>query len=276
MRRERVQAGAGREAAEHEVKAHLGVGGGKASGDGRQEPVAEGARQVAIERGQPIRPVDHVAAEDLVAAVAAHDDLHVARRLARDNPGADGRRVREGLVEGVRQIVDDRARVRDGDGLVVARPAVRGHAPRPRQLVVTRVLPAEADGERPHPLARQPTHQRDDQAGVEPAAQEGADGHVADHRRLDGVLQMIADQAAKCVGLRRQGLALIGALFRKVPIALQRQPPRSHRRTRVPGQCMAGLKLADAFEHRPRAGHVVKRQVVVERLAIQRAPDAGG
>ena len=93
------------------------------------------------------------------------------------------RLVAERLVEGRGDTVEQRRLRLDLELLVPCPVPVRDGA-RVLPLVVAAV--GKPDRERPHRLGRGAGHRRDDDRGVEPAGEEGAERHVGDEPAPDG------------------------------------------------------------------------------------------
>ena len=136
-------------------------------------------------------PVDRVAAEQLVGALAGQHDLDVLARLAGDEEQRHQRGVGDGFVE----IPDDLGQRGDELGLVHHLGDVpgadrlgRGH----RHVDLREALALEAGGEGDQPWVV-PHRQRRDRGGVDAAGQEGADGDIGAHVLGDRVLQHRGD-----------------------------------------------------------------------------------
>ena len=123
---------------------------------------AEGARP-------PSRPPDHpragditvVSAEELVGAVPCERNRHVPSGQATDEVRGDVRRVRQGLIEHVREVRHQRERVPAVHAqLSVIGTQVASDLTRMGGLVV--LGPVEADREGPDLLAGGGLHDRDD------------------------------------------------------------------------------------------------------------------
>jgi hypothetical protein len=163
----------------------------------------------------------------------------------------------------IHEAVEDRQPVGAHDELVVLRVEVLRDGPRMFQLVELRLV--EADRERLDGPAGGLRHQPDDEARVDPAGEERAQRHVADHVRPYGVGQH-GTQRARGVGLaaaKRLGGADLPVLD-DVGAAV------------FPPQEVARRQLAHAFEERSIARRVQKREVVVERLQVELPIDRSG
>ena len=121
----------------------------------------------------------------------------------------------------------------------------------------------EADRERRQPGLALAGEQRDDQRGVQAAAEQDPDRHVGHHPAPDGALERLAHRVRPVVDVEP-------ALERRVPVdALDASPvglDREDRRRR---------ELGDAAQDRARRGHDrVPRQVVVQRDRVHARVDA--
>ena len=140
------------------------------------------------------RRVPAVAAEHLVGALAGLHDLALARDRLREQPERHavvgdhrlahrGDRLRERLDELVRADAD----------LVVVGPELARDEVRERELVaLAAARVGEADRERRQPALALLGEQRHDQARVQPAGEQDADGHVGDHPPPHGDAQRLA------------------------------------------------------------------------------------
>ena len=95
--------------------------------------------------------------------------------------------------------------------LVVLGAQVLGHAPRIGQLVEARLV--EADGKGLERLGEVAGHQRADHAGIQPAAQEGAEGHVRDQPHAHGIVQFGKEPLL-------QRVLVVGPLGQEVHVAV--------------------------------------------------------
>ena len=220
---------------------------------------ANGRRNRGVAPRVQVSVVAVVAAEQLVAAVAADHDLDVLARELRDLVGAEGQRIGRlvEVVDELRQVFQERRIQR---ALVVLGAGGAGHRACMRRLVELRV--GQPDRE-----CRQVLHadalreHRDQQARVEAAAQEGADGHVAHQvqpqRFVDLFFELVGERLVAALELR-----LVG----EVPVAANRGFAAVLEHQHVPGR-----EFADAAVHRARRRDEAQGQVLVERLEIHLA-----
>ena len=144
---------------------------------------------------------------------------------------------------------------------VVLRVIARRHDARMRRLV--ELFVGQPDSEGRQPLHTQPLDQhRDQQARVEPAAQEGAHLNVAHHvqaQRLDDLLVELVDQ------LRLAHGCMFG-FEREVPI-------RAHLRgaALLENEQMSRRQLHDVAEHRERRRNEAQREILIQCREIQPA-----
>ena len=187
-------------------------------------PATAPARQVLPRRGERRRAVLPVAAEQLVGALAGQRDGHVLRRELGQREEAERGQLGDGLVQAPDQILERDALVRHRElDLVVVGAEQLGDATRVRELVALAVLD-EADREGLHRLAVRARHQRDDQAGVEPAAEHRAERHVAHQPQPDGAVELLEQPLAVLVDAR--------AASRSCPAAAPDTPSTARRATR--------------------------------------------
>ncbi len=145
------------------------------------------ARRPPDALGEEVGRVRVVAAEELVAALSGERDLHVLGRKLRDEVGREGRRVGEGLVEGLGEGGEQERRVGLEHELPVLSAVALRHEPRVGELVEAPLL--EADRERAQRLRRLLGRERREHRGVDAAREEHADRHVGDEVRADRVAQ---------------------------------------------------------------------------------------
>src|SRR6185312_10459941 len=116
---------AGEELLELEVEAEVVVRDRQARGQPGGGGERGRTRQGAGPPEQAMRDVGGIAAEELVAAVAAERDGDVTAREAREQIGGHDRAVGDRLVEDGAELADDARRLVDGEALfVVARAEV--------------------------------------------------------------------------------------------------------------------------------------------------------
>jgi hypothetical protein len=191
-----------------------------------------------------------VAAEELVATVAAQHHLDVARRLAREVPGRHARRVGERLVE-----VGDDARKVAGDGggnvdgeIGKAQPR-RGDA---RLLAFVERRAGERGGERAQPVEAHRGEAAGERGRVDAGRQEEPQrpvGHRAHaDRRVEGRQPRLG-----------QGLG--------PPVFAERELPGCE----VVVQDVRGRQPGDAGQHRARRGDRPVREIRVDALGGERA-----
>ena len=132
--------------------------------------------------------------------------------------------------------------LRPDDQLVVVGAVLLGHGPRVGKLVEGLLL--EANGKGFHRPPRQLAHEGDDQAAVDAAAQEGAQGNIGNESQADRLLENLEEAL--------DGLLLVQGVFRGViqlPVrdGLGRLQPLSVR-TRTHDQVMGRRQLEDRAE----------------------------
>ena len=210
-----------------------------------------------------------IPAEQLVAAVAAEGHRHRGPRVAGQVEGGQERRIGERFVEQISEPRQQRPRVGGGEGeLVMLRAQALRHRPGEWFLAVTRLL--EADGEALEPLPRgHRPRGGGDGARIDAAAEEDADGHVADqpvpHRRAQGVPQRLGPRARVA---RRRATGAPPAEG-QVPVPVEANPARGH------GKRVPGGKLAHAREDRRGIGQVAAGEVAGQPFQIEIAADLG-
>src|SRR5438093_8333622 len=207
-----------------------------------------------------------VAGEQLVAAVAGQRDLHMLASQLRDEVRRDGRYVGEWLVEGAQKIVEEIEILGADYELVMLGPEPLRYAACVGQLVVGR-LP-EADGERLDRDADFGGHERDDGGRIDATAQEGAERHVADQVRADGIAQHRPERLG-CLRLVVRRRRILEARP-DVPVA-----PRGPGAAVAHGQRVAGREFDDALDDAQRIGDVAELQVRGHRTAIDGGRDPG-
>ena len=213
-------------------------------------------RQQGVVRGVEVAVVAVVAAEQLVAAIAADHHLDVLARHLREQVDADrkgiGRLVE--MMDQLRQVGDQRRHHQ----LLVVPGAVplRDRAGAGRFVELAQ---GEADGEGRDRLSGRVLHEEgDDQRGIEAAAEEAADRDVAHHVQPDALDQdrlELLDQLL--LG------ALVLGLVGEIPVALDAQPALF-----AEGQEMRRRQLPDRAEHAARRRDHPDRQVLVQRLEV--------
>ena len=203
--------------------------------------------------GDRVPGVARVAAEELVAALAGERHLDLRRDGPRDVPERDRRRIGERLLEAF----DDRGEVgcsirADGDLVVVAADRL-GHRSRRVELVEGGI--AEADGERHRRLAELVAGEEREERRVDPTREQDRERHI----RAEVEPHRLAERL-----LERQ--TVVGGLER--PPALTRQ------RAVLPDERGSGLQPLDRGEGCVLARHVTERQVIGDRLPVDRAVGA--
>ena len=204
----------------------------------------------------PIVPI--VAAEQLIAAIAADDDFHMSARELREQPGARGQGIRR-LIERADQIRQERSDLRRDACFVMLRSEQLRDGACSGRLVIALIV--EACGERRQTLdAEPPIEHGDEQARIHSTAQESADRHVAHHVKS----QRFLDVHLQFVDQRFFGTGQLRGL-REVPVAsnLRRCPGV------IEGQETAGRQFVHALEHRKRRVDETQRQVLIERRQVQ-------
>ena len=212
-------------------------------------------------RREQVGRVRVVAAEELVAPLARERDLHVLGREPRDEVRRQSGRVREGLVERVRQGGQEQRCVGPQDELAVACPVPLDDEPRVRQLIEGPLL--EADREGAQRLGRLLRRECGECRRVDPAREEHTDGHVADEVRAHRVAQ------ARAQLLGELGVFLAPHLVR----GHRRRPRETPQRhlARLPGKHVPGRKLAALPEDRQRRRDRVEGEERLERVEVDLA-----
>ena len=146
----------------------------------------EPRRQHAVVVEQPLADEAVVAGEALVAAIAG--EHHLDRLAGHPGHQVDAGAERVGRLVHVVDHRRDQAEQVGLDHLLVRLHAVaRGDASGVGQLVEALLLDADREGR--DGLLADRRHERGDQAGIDAAAQERADPHVAQQVHLDGLAQ---------------------------------------------------------------------------------------
>ncbi len=158
----------------------------------RGQPVGDrsgglGAEGDARPAGHPLGLVMLVSGEQLVAAVAGEGDGHVLAGHFGDEVSGEDRKIPERLVQMADELFRELQGFRLEDELLVLRLEQLGDPAGVGQLVIGLVF--ESDGERPQGRGPELPHQPDDGRGVDPAAEEGPEGHVAHQPELDRFLE---------------------------------------------------------------------------------------
>ena len=106
-------------------------------------------------------------------------------------------------------------------------------------------------------------HQRDDQAGVEAAAEHRAERHVAHQPQPHRLVELVEDDLGPLLG----AVARVGVGRRVAPPALDaRRAIRHH-------EAFARLELAHLAKRRHRPRHVTEHQVGRDRLGVELVAD---
>ena len=185
-----------------------------------------------------------VAAEKLVAAVAAQRDFHMLRRELRNDVGRDGRGISKWFVKLAHQFLGKVDGVGFDDDFVVFRLVLLRNSSRERQLIEGRFF--ESDRKCLHRLRRLKSHGRHNGARIDAAAQERPKRNIRDHSNPDGFVELLSNFPAGVVhrkpGGRRGGRrwispvpalshGSIGAIFQ--PASRFQFPNRSINRKRI-------------------------------------------
>ena len=131
-----------------------------------------------------------VPAEQLVRALSRKGDRDLLRGKIAQRQEAVSGKVPNRLVHVPHQALDDLGRTGERElQFVMLGSEMRRHAARIGKLIR---LPdaGEADGERLHGTVRVACHQRDNERGIQPTAQERAKRHVAHHLHAHGVVEL--------------------------------------------------------------------------------------
>ena len=228
---------------------------GQAGAQGAQPPAEP---QVAETPKVPAAIVHHVAVvagKQLVAPVARQDDLYVLSGQARHQVRRDRRRIGERFVDGPQKVVQQPEVLWTDEQLVVLRRVPLGDLACVGQFVVA-LLP-ESHGERLDRRAELGRHDRHHGGRIDPPAQEGADGDVADEVRANRVAQEGPEPLRRVLLAGRDpGVAEAG---RHLPVAA-----RNAGAAVLDGQRVPGGELGHAFDDAERIRHVpvleVRRQ----------------
>jgi hypothetical protein len=202
------------------------------------------------ECGVAQRLIADVAAKELVGAFAREQHRHDRLRVLGDRAEMDVARVRE------RRTVQPRgARQPVGDGRGRKRQLVGVEAPRAHHFSSGRPFVesglAKADGEARHAVAGARRERRGDAAGIESAAEQHADGNVADPPHVDRIVECLLEPT--CGIAARQRSELFDP-FAEAPPAPDLHPP-----TGV-AEGMPWEQALDADKRRPLAGDVLEAQ----------------
>ena len=207
-----------------------------------------------------------IAAEQLVAAVAAEGDLGLLADEPRDEVGGNHRGVGHRLVVLHGQLRQKRDGRRRGGHFEVIGAEMPGHDPRMLRLVVAAVA-GEGDGERLHTAAAARGHGRH-QGGVEPAAEEDAHRDVSgEHLPLDGVLAQPLELALERIGIA--GAAFDVRRERPVGPALPRPAAQ------IDEHGVSLRQFLDAGQHAEIARHVSVGKVMLEGMRLDAALAVG-
>ena len=214
----------------------------------------------AVQDGRGQVPV--VSEEGLVAAVAVERDRHEPARHLAERQRREGGGVGEGLVVVPHQPRDAGHRVGLHHQLVVLGAEMLRHLAGVPGLVVVR--PVEPDREGADRPAGHAADERDHGARVEPAAEQGSHGNVADETEAD----RLAEAVEELLDQRRLVLAPLGGVAQR-PVPMEaRLPVPEH-------EVVGGGELPHAAECRPRTGHVPVGEVVMEGDVVRRRGDLG-
>ena len=210
-----------------------------------------------------------IPAEQLVAAVAAQGDGHVLARESGEQVRGQDRCVAERLVEhrGDRRYEIGQHRRLEHE-LVVVGSEVAGDETGVARFVEG--LVGEADREALDLPRRHPRHRAGDRAGVEPAREEHAEGHVADELFADGLAQdtsQLVDEVDRAAG------AAVRLAARQVDVPVAGEGRCAGRQR--PHERVAWRQLFDPGDNAPRARHELEREVVVERVEVDTPPQLG-
>ena len=229
-----------------------------------EQPVAEPRRQspahAVLQHVEAIAP--GVAAEGLVAAVPGERHGHPLTRGPREIIGGQGGRIGERLVEVPHERGKDLGGPRRDDDLAVVGLEGLRHLPGVRCLVEPALPKRHARGQYwPRRLAG---HRHDDRGGVDAAAEECPEWHVADHAQAHGLGQES------------------GEFLEVVPLAAFRPDIESHvpvlgesNPAVLPQEVVRRRQLGDALVDRPGGRNGAEGQVVVDRLRVDRALHGG-
>ena len=149
------------------------------------------------------------------------------------------------------------------DKLVVLRTEVTGDPAGVIELVVLSFR--ETNGEGLHGTRSEPGRGRDDGAGVDAAAQEGAYRHIAHEMQIDGFLE----QLAKLIRVAAFALTVV-RLEAHVPVLFD-----SHRMLRFPREPVPGCELAHSLDDALRRGCGQEGEDVRHGPPVDRARDLG-
>ena len=236
---------------------------GKRAADRRHRP--------ARRRGQRVEPaggatpgVARIAEEALVAAVAVERDGDVTPGDLGDVPGRHGRRIGERLAVVPGELGDDCDGVGLDDELMVIGAVTLGDHAGIAPLVIRRVL--EADGEGLDRAVRGARHRRDDRCRIDAARQKGAEWHVRDQPHTHRLVEALRDCFLQLFDRPRPRRFRFG----ERPIALAARCAVA-----FDDHVMGGVEPRDAGEGGHRRGHILQRQVMVDRGQVGHARHAG-
>ena len=248
-----------------EPRPGLTRGAGRQQGRGEPAERTGESRRPAVEalverQGPGVAPV---AGKVLVAAVPGerHGDM-LAGDLG-DVVGRNGRGVGKWLVEVPGELGQDVERIGLDHQLVMVGAVAGCDLAGKAELVEVGLV--EADGEGADRRGRGLSHEGDDSARVHAAAQEGADGHVADHVALHGIRQLSPEPLDPLL-LRR---AVVGILA-KHPVAGDHGLAAVKRLHQNGGRRQLPDRLEDGAWRR----HIVIRQVIAQRVPVELARHA--
>ena len=214
----------------------------------------------------PQRAVSDVTAERLVAALSGQKNRHARLREARQSQQLDVVAVDQGLVVQVRRLGQQLRHLGRRNPKVMELEAVAiRHLARERGFVVFSLL--ERNREARQPAAILKGERGRDAARIEAAAQENADGDVADA----AVQHAAVERRLK----PRRGVGDPIGGFARGAHALREAPPGSDRRRSVlPEEGMAREQPRHALQRRVRSGDEAKAQQLGQPRFVERRRNA--
>ena len=240
--------------------------------EGRQgldHPPPQRRGELLVPVGQARGPVAIVAREALVAPVAVERHRDVLPGEPGDVIARDRRRVGVRLAVVPHERRDHLLRVGPDDQLVVVGAVALRHHPGVGELVES--LLVEPDRERLHGPRREPAHQGDHDARIDPPAQERPERDVGHHPEADGLGQDLLEGVGRVLLVE---VELRQVVERPVRADLPLADPGAVV-VELDGQVVGRRELEDPPERRRGGGDVAVGQVVVDRRRVELPGDPG-
>ncbi|OPZ08741.1 MAG: hypothetical protein BWZ10_02631 [candidate division BRC1 bacterium ADurb.BinA364] len=203
-----------------------------------------------------------VAGERFVAAVAVERHGHLPPRHFGQDQRRHGRHIGVGLVEMPGQPGQRPRGVGADNALLMPGLAALGDLARIGQLVVALLL--EADGEGAQSPAGMPAGHRDDNRGIDAAAQEHSQRHIA-----------LQPQARRFVDQRIGALGGLGGGNVQFRLVFQRPVAPDANAALFPDQGVGRGQFADVAVDGRGGGDILMRQEIVNRALVHAARDFG-